>query len=139
VDLSSTSKNALDRIGQEVRNAKRVQSCSATQLVLRVPPPTGTNDDTVTFGYDTGNQKLIRTLVTSGGARETKVLLTGCTNFQFSVYTRVPSNSNYGLNATWSTNEAKVVQMQWACVRKLTGDKNTVEAQVSSKIVIRNQ
>ena len=139
VDLSSTSKNALDRVSKEVRNAKAVQSCSATQLVLRVPPLTGTNVDTLIFGYDTENQRLIRTLVKANGASESKVLLTECTNFQFSVYTRVPSNSNFGLNATWTTNEAKVVQMQWTCLRRISGDKNTVESQVSSKVVIRNQ
>src|SRR5687768_13819056 len=139
VELSSTSKNALDRISQEVRNAKRVQSCSATQLVLRVPPVTGTNDNTVTFGYDAGNRRLIRTLLKANGDRESNVLLTECTNFQFAVYNRVPSNSNFGLNTTWTTNEAKVVRMQWTCVRALTGDQNTVESQVSSKVVIRNQ
>ena len=139
VDLSSASKNALDRVSQEVRNAKGVESCSATQLVVRVPPRTGTNNDIVTFGYDASNQRLIRTLVRSNGARESKVLLTECTNFQFSVYTRVPSNSNFGLNTTWTTNEAKVVQMQWTCIRQITGDKSSVESQVSSKVVIRNQ
>jgi hypothetical protein len=140
VDLSSASKNALDQVSQEVRNAKGVQSCSATQLVVRVPPRTGTNNDIVTFGYDASNQRLIRTLVKgANGARESKVLLTECTNFQFSVYTRVPSNSNFGLNTTWTTNEAKVVQMQWTCIRQITGDKSSVESQVSSKVVIRNQ
>jgi len=140
VDLSSTSKNALDRISQEVRNAKEVQSCSATQLMIRVLPVSGTNSDTVIFGYDAGNRRLIRTLVkAANGARESNVLLTECTNFQFSVYSRVPSNSNWGLNTTWTTNEAKVVQMQWTCIRQITGDTKSVETQVSSKVVIRNQ
>jgi hypothetical protein len=129
----------LDRISQEVRNAKQIQSCSATQLVLKIPPFAGTNDTIVTIGYDAGNGRLVRTALKAGGIRETNVLLTGCTNFQFSVYNRVPSNSNFGLNSTWTTNEAKVVQMRWTCLRQVSGDKSSVETQVSSKVVIRNQ
>src|SRR6185503_15545219 len=41
VELSSTSKNALDRIGQQIRNAWNIQSCSATQLVLISPSSSG--------------------------------------------------------------------------------------------------
>ena len=139
VELSSTSKNALDRITQEVRNAKRIQSCTSTQLVIKVPPLTGTNDDTVWLGYDRDKGTLTRRRVRVLFPEEKTVLLTECTNFQFSVYQRVPSNSNFGLITTWTTNEAKVVQMQWTCVRKVTGDKSSVETQVSSKVVIRNQ
>src|SRR5688572_6241173 len=52
VDLSTTSKNALDRISQQIRNAKRVESCSANKLELSIPGSTGTNSHTMTYLYD---------------------------------------------------------------------------------------
>src|ERR1041384_3921486 len=51
VELSTTSKNALDRVGQQIRNAWTIQSCSATQLVLISPNDAGTTKITNTFAY----------------------------------------------------------------------------------------
>ena len=135
VELSTTSKNALDRVGQQIRNAWTIQSCSATQLVLISPNDARTTKITNTFAY----QSAAQTLVWTNGAT-VKTLLTDCTNFQFNVYTRVPMSNSFELNTNaWSTNSAKVVQMQWTCVRKITGDKKSVESQVSAKVVIRNK
>ena len=140
VDLSSTSKNALDHVSQQVRNAKMVQSCSQNKLVLLVAQATGTNCDTLTFAYDSTNLTLTQIRVTPANVQHRTTLLTGCTNFQFSIYQRTPLHNSFELYTNaWNTNTAKVVQMQWTCVRRLTGDQNTVEAQVSSKVVIRNQ
>ena len=130
VDLSSTSKNAFDKVSQQVRNAGKVQSCSATQLVLLDPSGVKT-----TFAYEAGNKALVRI---KDNART--ALLTECTNFQFSVFQRTPISNSFVLYTNaWNTNTAKVVQMQWTCRRKVAGDKSSVETQVSSMIVMRNQ
>ena len=129
VDMSTTSKNALDRISQQVRNARSIQSISTNQLVLFDP-----DGQQVTYSYDSTN----KTLKQIKGA-ETKKLLTDCSSLQFSLYQRTPTNGSYALYTTSSTNTAKVVQMQWTCSRKLTGDKTMTESQVSSKVVIRSQ
>jgi hypothetical protein len=68
-----------------------------------------------------------------------EALLTGCTGFQFAVYQRTPKSNDSGLFPTWDTNTAKVVQMNWTCIRSVTGDKSAVESQVSSRVVVRNQ
>jgi prepilin-type N-terminal cleavage/methylation domain-containing protein len=139
IDLSSTSKNALDRISQQIRNAQQVKSCSESKLVLQVPGATGTNLLTMTYDYDRTNKTLIQSLAQNNTVRESKTLLTECTNFQFAVFQRTPmSNSFQLITNAWSTNTAKVVQMKWTCVRKLTGDKNMIESQVSSDVVMRN-
>jgi hypothetical protein len=135
VELSTTSKNALDRIGQQIRNAWTIQSCSATQLVLISPDDAGTGRITNTFAYKTDAQTLLWT-----NAATVKTLLTDCTNFQFKVYTRVPMSNSFELNTNaWAKDTAKVVQMEWTCIRKITGDKKSVESQVSAKVVIRNK
>jgi hypothetical protein len=139
VDLSSTSKNAFDSISQQVRNAQQVRSCSENRLVLQVPGATGTNLRTMTYIYDWTGKTLTQIMAQNNVVLERKTLLTECTNFQFAVFQRTPlSNSFQLITNAWNTNTAKVVQMQWTCARKLTGDRNMIESQVSANVVMRN-
>lgn len=139
VDLSTISKNALGRISQQVRNAKRVRSCSEHKLVLQIPGATGTNTRTVTYAYDRTNKVLRQIFAQNEVVQENTILLTGCTNFQFLIYQRTPLSNSFQLQTNaWNTNTAKVVQMNWTCVRQLTGDKNMIESQVSANVVMRN-
>ena len=140
IDLSAKSKNALDRISQQIRNAKDVQSASANNLVLFMPGHTGANINTLTYSYDSTNKTLTQTVTKNAGYRQTTTLLNRCTNFSFSVYQRTPtSNSAALIPNMWATNTLKVVEMRWACTSPVTGDKSSVETQVSAKVVIRNK
>ena len=129
VDMSMTSKNALEMVSREIRNAVAVQSFSASQLVLLDP-----REQQVTLTYDSASQTLKQTKGT-----EQKILLQGCSSFQFKVFQRTPTYASDALSVATSTNTAKVVQMQWTCARKLTGDKQNVENLVSSRVVIRSK
>jgi hypothetical protein len=136
VDLSNTSKVALDKMSQQIRNAVTVESCASNQLVLTLP---GTNQPKVKFAYDSASLKLtqIRTSATTTPA--TNTLLTECSNFQFVVYQRTPVSNSFALYTNaFATNTAKVVQMQWLCFRKLRGDQDVLESQVSANVVMRN-
>jgi len=129
-DLSSQSKYALDSLSQQIRNSKSIQSCSSQQLVLLDP-----DNQVVTVSYDSSAKKL----AVRQGTNNAKTLLTGCTNFQFAIYQRTPiSNSFQFYTNGFSTNTAKVVQMQWSCMRKLTGSTGNAENQVSAMVVVRN-
>jgi hypothetical protein len=130
VDLSSNSKNALDRVSQQIRNAKNVQTCNATQLVIIDP-----DGQKALIAFDHVAKSLVKV---KNSVRTT--LLTECTNFQFSIYQRTPiSNSFQLITNAWNTNTAKVVEMRWVCHRQVTGDKSSVESQVAAKVVIRNK
>jgi Tfp pilus assembly protein PilW len=139
VDLAATSKHALDSISQQIRNARTVQSCSATQLVLSVPSDLTTNNATVTFGFNSVSQMLVLTVVETNQATRVKTLLTRCTNFQFSVFQRTPKSNTFDVEPLVFTNTAKVVTMQWRCTRPLRGDQEMIEDQVSAKVVIRSK
>jgi hypothetical protein len=140
MELSTSSKYALDVMSQQIRNAKYVSSCSSNKLVLVVPGGTVTAPRTVTYTYDKSNQVLRQTYFITSNKGETKTLLTSCTNFSFSVFQRTPLSNSFALSTNaWNTNTAKVVQMQWVCHRQITGDKSSLENQVSAKVVIRNQ
>ena len=141
LELSSASKHALDRMSQQIRNAKQVSSCSSDKLVLIVPGGTTADPRTMTYAYD-GTDKILRQIYSSSSLapKETKSLLTQCTNFSFSVFQRTPLSNSFLLRTNaWNTNTAKVVQMQWMCIRRITGDKSSIESQVSAKVMIRNQ
>jgi hypothetical protein len=139
VDLSSASKNALDRVSQQIRNATRVDMCRPHKLVLVVPPDTGTGMVQITYDYNPTNQTLTQKKISPSGTEMT-TLLTQCTNFSFAVYQRTPQyNTSELYTNAWNTNTAKVVEMKWVCVRQLTGDRNNVESQVSAKVVMRNK
>ncbi len=129
VDLATSSKNAMDRISQQIRNARSVKSCTATDLVLFDP-----DGQQVTYTYSPTNQTLVQTKGTT-----TRTLLTGCTALEFNMFQRTPTNGSYNLYTTSSTNTAKVIAMKWTCGRKLTGDVKETETQMSSKVVIRSQ
>ena len=129
VELSTTSKNALDRISQQIRNARSVESVSANQLVLFDP-----DGQRVTYAYNSTDKTLTQTKGT-----ESRTLLTDCSALQFSLFQRTPTKGSSALTTTTSTNTAKVVQMQWTCGRTLIGDKTNTESQVSAKVVIRSQ
>jgi len=140
MELSTSSKYALDRMSQQIRNAREVRSCTSNQLVLVVPGGTMANPRTMTYSYDRTNQVLRQTDFRSSLQQETRTLLTGCTNFSFSVFQRTPLSNSFLLTTNaWNTNTAKVVQMQWTCLRKVTGSQSSLENQVSAKVVIRNQ
>lgn len=141
MELSTASKNALDRMSQQIRNARQVASCAPEKLVLIVPGGSVASPWTMTYTYDKTNQLVRQTLLKgSSGPRESATLLTGCTNFSFAVYQRTPLSNSFVLQTNgFSTNTAKVVQMQWTCLRKVTGSKSSLENQVSAKVVIRNQ
>jgi len=141
MELSASSKSALERMSQQIRNAKQVSSCASNKLVIVVPGGTKANPRTMTYAYD-ATDFVLRQIYSpgSGSPTQTRVLLTECTNFSFSVFQRTPlSNSPALLSNAWNTNTAKVVQMQWTCLRKITGDKTSLENQVSAKVVIRNK
>lgn len=129
VELSIASKNTLDTMSREIRNATGVNNCTANQLVILDP-----DGVQVTYDYSATDKALTQTK----GA-EIRILLKECSAFQFKMYQRTPASGTDVLTETTSTNTAKVVQMQWTCGRRLTGDTTNVQSQLSSKVVIRSK
>lgn len=128
-EMAMSSKLGADTISQEIRNATVISSFSSSQLNLLDPDGTP-----VAIAYDSASSN-----VTYSKSGTTKTLLTGCTSFQFKLYQRVPQPGTDVLTEVFTTNLAKVVQMQWSCERQLTGDKKNVESLLSSKVVIRSK
>jgi Tfp pilus assembly protein PilW len=131
-DLDGQSRIAVDRMGQEIREATQVVSCTASQLTVLV----GTNQ--VSYTYLPDQKVLTRQL----GTQNPQVLLKGCDSARFDIYQRQATNADWQVVQVYpvaTADTAKIVQLTWACSRSILGKKATTESMQSARIVIRKQ
>lgn len=145
VDLNGQSRLAVDRMGQEIRQAQKVTSYAADRITLLV----GSNS--VTYAYLADRRMLTRQV----GNQTPQTLLTGCDSARFDIYQRQATNTTLtsavsGLISllplsldpiypTATPDNAKIVQLTWNCSRELLGRKASTEAAQFARIVIRKQ
>jgi hypothetical protein len=146
-DLDNKSRNALDRMSQEIRQANEVTGYSTAQLSTGqvitnqlVLSGTGTGGAayTLTYNYDLAKQTLSRMKV-EFGATNTIVLLTGCYYFNFGMFQRNPVDGTYDQYPVADPSTCKVVQLFWICSRNIFGETANTESIISAKVVIRKE
>ena len=135
VDLDKYSRNALDQMVSDIRQADRLKSYAPNQLVFdstNSPPPY-----TITYTYDPGAKTLSKTV---GG--RTTVLLRECQFMEFKVFQRNPQDKSYDLYEVDGKSQpdlVKLVQLTWVCSRNILGKQANTESVQSAKVVIRKQ
>ena len=128
VDLDQASQLALDKMSQEVRQARQLVNYSPTSLSLL-----DVDKNPLQFIYDAEARILVR--VSNG---ETNRLLTGCDFLQFSKYQHTTiSNTFDAYDPAYLTN-TRLIQVTWVCSRKILGAKVNTESVQSAKIALRN-
>jgi hypothetical protein len=127
-DLETRSRNALDTMTREVRQANCLTSYTATSLTFQ-----DFDGQPLSYTYDPSTRELSRT---KNGI--TSTLLTECDSLSFSVFQRNPTND---FNVVSTTNPAlvKLIQLNWKCSRTIFKSKVNTESVQSAKIVIRKQ
>ena len=138
VDLDVNSRNALDVMTSEIRQADLLTAASTTSLTFKTTDADTGTSHTLTYAYDAGRKELTRVL--DGGQPD--VLLTECTFLQFGTFQRntTPSlESAFVPVATSQPNLCKVVQLSWICSRKILGKAVNTESVQSAKVVIRKK
>jgi len=145
VDLGGQSRIAVDRMGQEIRQASMVTAYAADRITILV----GSNQ--VTYAYLPNERKLVRQIA----GQPNQTLLTGCDSARFDIYQRQATNVNLtsavsgvlsvlplALDPVYPTatkDNAKIVQLTWNCSRSILGHKANTEAAQFARIVIRKQ
>ena len=131
VDLDNKSRNALDTMSSDIRQADFLKSYQTNQLVFQTTDTTNTLD--LTYFYDSGATTLTRTL----GVRST-VLLTNCTSLNFGIFARNPIGGQWDTYSNGVPSNCKLVQLTWVCQRGILGGRiaNTESVQ-SAKVVMR--
>jgi prepilin-type N-terminal cleavage/methylation domain-containing protein len=130
VDLDNHSRNALDHITREIRQADALISSSSTQLEFKH----GSGWIRYTFNPTAR-------LLTRNHNGHVTVLLRECDELEFKIYQRNP------VPQTWDqfdlpTNDptlCKMVQLSWVCSRTILGARVNTESVQSAKVVIRKK
>jgi hypothetical protein len=137
VDLDMHSRNALDVISREVRQATAVIDRATNSGVSYI---TLTNTDALTsFKISWILDAAILTVQKSG--QPSRAVLTGCDNWNVSLYNRAPNlnSTNITFNAATNLTDCKLVNMSWRCSRSILGTKINTESVQTAQIVLRNK
>ena len=128
-DLDKASRNALDKMSRDIRQARVLGSYSSTSLTF-------SNLDGSSFIYNYNPEDKTLVCRTSSGATET--LLKGCDFFSFRVWMRNPTNGFwFPYSSTADAKLTKLVDVSWRCSRPVLNQLNTESLQ-AAKIVLRN-
>jgi len=127
--MDRTSRNALDVMSRNVRNAKNLTSFGTSQLVFNYAGATN-----LVYNWDSSSRQL--TEWKTGGTPN--ILITDCDYLQFTMYKNIPLAG--GTNATTTTVSAgKAISVSWKCSKSILGKKLSTEDLQEAVIVIRNK
>jgi hypothetical protein len=134
VDLDNLSRNTLDRMLREIRQADELTYHSSTMLSFRHTDPTTGSIFTVSYVYN----PTARTLSRVQGSIN-NVLLTECDFLRFSIFQRNPLPGTWDQYPTADASTCKLVQLSWICSRTILGASVNTESVQSAKVVIRKK
>jgi len=128
-ELDGDSRNALDTLTREVRQANYLSSGTTNRLEFN-----DSDGQPLVYEYFPLSKQLLRSK--SGTST---VLLRECDHLSFSLFQRNPVGGTYDQYPSATATNAKVVQVTWTCSRKIFGSTANTESVQSAKIVIRKQ
>lgn len=134
-DLDRISRNALDTMSRDIRQAKVLGYYSTNRLFF-----TNLDNSSAWFGYTwaADRQVVARVTGTADTLTSSNVVLTGCDFFSFRIWLRNPTNGfEFPYTAQGQSANAKLVDVSWRCKRKFLNQFNTESVQ-TAKIVLRN-
>ncbi len=140
VQMDDQSRNAVDQISREVRNATSLAAFSTSNpQYLQLTNTTLGSGATIICDTNAGTLVLQRT------GQSDKTLLTGCKSFNFQLFNRAPNPTNYTFSPSTDVNGqltnkfCKVINMNWTCSRNILGSKFQTEIVQTAQVVLRNQ
>ncbi|TAK90079.1 MAG: hypothetical protein EPO07_20620 [Verrucomicrobia bacterium] len=129
VSLEQSSQLALDKMSQELRQARGLTDFSPTRLRVL-----DADNLPVEFFHDAGSRTVMRV---AGGA--TNNYLTDCDSLQFSVYQHTVQSNTFECYNPLYLADARVIQITWVCSRKILGAKANTESVQSARVAFRNR
>lgn len=131
-ELDQDSRNTLDVLSRDIRQASSLTSFSANRIVLAIRLP-DTTWITNSYTYDQTKGTLDRT-----NRNGRTVLLEGCDQLKFNVSSKAPSPGFLFNSASNNLALAKLIDVSWKCSRKINAQKVNTESIQTAKIVMRN-
>lgn len=138
-EMDARSRIALDYMIKEIRQASLVigQQTSGSTTWLKVANTNSAVLSTNTFTWDSGSLTLSWDKTAFGVAEQTKTLLTGCSAWTFTLYSRAP-NSMGVFPTTTDITRTKLINMSWTCLRSNLVANINSESIVTAEVVLRN-
>ena len=133
VDLDNHSRNALDVMTREIRQADALVGYSSTRLDFRHTPASGV-PYTVSYVYSPEARTLSRL---EGG--QSRILLRECDFLRFNTYQRNHIVGTWDQFPASDLDTCKLVQLAWICSRTIIGARVNTESVQSAKVVIRKK
>jgi len=127
-DLDNRSRNALDVMTRDIRQAKWLNSFTSNKLEF-----VDWDDKTLAFTYNPTAKTLVRTR--EGEADQT--LLIECDTLRFRIYQRNTVGGTYDLYSPTNSDLCKAVDLNWVCSRRILGARLNTESVQTARIVIR--
>ncbi len=134
VDLDNVSRNALDMMLREIRQADSLTAYSENALSFQHTDPFSNAKFTVSYVYSPSGLTLTRV---QGSQRKT--LLRECDFLRFAIYQRNPLPGTWDQYPTADVDTCKLVQLSWKCSRMILGARVNTESVQSAKVVIRKK
>jgi hypothetical protein len=134
VDLDNYSRNALDQITKEIRQANALLGASEHKLVFEFTDPFSGAAYNVTYLYSPTGRTLTRIQGT-----QRKELLRECDYLRFAIYQRNTLPGTWDQYPTAVATTCKLVQLSWICSRTILGARVNTESVQSAKVVIRKK
>jgi len=126
IGMDSASRNALDHLTQEIRQAGNLVEFSPTHLKFGWHAQT---NSFLVFNWDATSGQLSEWNTAN---TTTNILLKGCDQLAFSLY-------NASFAPTTNSAQGKGISVSWTCSRTILGSKSTTENMQQALIVIRNK
>jgi Tfp pilus assembly protein PilW len=133
-DLDRYSRNSLDIMTKELRQANRITTCSTTNLTAEMIDPTTGATNSLSYAYNPSKSTLVRSFK---GVKSTLLKEIRPNSIKFSMFQRNPVSGTVDQYATTNVALCKVIQFTWLCSRTIIGNSNFTESVQSAKVVIR--
>jgi Tfp pilus assembly protein PilW len=140
-DLDIKSRNALDQMSRDIRQATQVTAFQSSASSARITLADAAGA-TITYTWSAGP----RTLVCQKTGQPDRVYLTECDSWIFQFFQRAPQkNGSYvfypATNSVgaYDLSICKLINMSWKCSRTILGTKANSEIVQTAQVVLRNK
>ena len=141
-DLDAKSRNALDLMSRDIREATRVTGFQNSGTTRWIQVTNAAEARTITYTWDAGP----RTLVCQRTGEPDQVYLTECDRWDFDLFQRAPQkNGSYvffpatNSAGAYDLSVCKLVNMTWKCSRTILGSRLNTESVQTAQVVLRNK
>lgn len=128
-DLVAQSRQTLNLVTKEIRQAKDVLSCAAGDLTLL-----DADNQPLRYYFDANSGTFSRS---KSGTNQ--VLLQDCKYLNFLVFQRNTIPGTYTQYPASGTNTSKLIELNWKCSRSILGIQINSEDVQSAMVVIRKK